>query len=529
MKLNQIAIASLVLVAGSSFATTPTPALKCDKTTPELFVNTCAPVATFYIAGSSALGGAISKVITATTTSATSALGYFDPSSTVPVVTIVDTGSPNGIYVGNPTNANSTKAGNGVSAWYGMSRAALTGDKSVPLLVVYNSYMGSAAGVSQVMAKDVTKIPEADVVTVGPINGAANTCKLVEADLLILGTDKVTSDTKTFVAQATNKVACSSHAFTRADLAISDVNADELLQMYDVNGGVALSKLTRTPLAMQGFAIAVNNSFYDALMAAQVTSGALPSTCTAGTYTEACQPSITRAQYASLVTKQGSIKSATGFIPGDMTPLTLARRDQMSGTQASSNIYFASDICNILDAKSKVNTHGGALSVMRAEEAKTYAPGLIVHENLQTSDVENDLKAGNTAGSVSYSIGVIALSKGNSTKYKFVKLDRVSPNFAKGGTTPYGDTALRNNMIDGSWPFQMTAYAMYPTAAGNYDAKKAPKAGLIKAMVADLSNSALHDLTAIGYLDGVAAKKSSVFRPNGNNCSPLVNADKIFN
>lgn len=505
MKLNQIAIASLVLVAGSSFAATA--ALTCDKTTPEKFVNTCKPAATFFVAGSSALGGAISSVITAN--AVTGAKGYFDTTVT-PLVSIVDTGTANGVSVINTTNAG--KAGNGVSAWYGMSRADLTGGTSVPILVVYNSYMGSAAGVSNVMAapKLLENVPEAKVVTVGPVGNVANTCTVVSAPITIAGTTST-------VSAATSKVACSTFAVTRADIAISDVDANELVGMYDVlKGGVALSKLTRAPLAMQGFAVGVNNIFYNALQAAQVASGALPSTCTAGTYTEACQPSITRAQYASLVTKEGSIKSAAGFIPGSTEVLTLARRDQLSGTQATSDMYFAGAICNALDIKSKINNHGGALTVMRG--ADSIANQLVINENVQTGDVETDLKK--TTG---YSIGVIALSKGNSTSYKFVKLDGVSPNFAKNGTTVYGTTALRNNMIDGSWGMQVTAYGIYPTAAATYDAKKAPKANMIKQMVADLSDSTLHDLSAIGYFDGVAAKKSKVQRLNGNNCSPLIN------
>ena len=299
-----------------------------------------------------------------------------------------------------------------------------------------------------------------------------------------------------------------------ADIAISDVDVTELLELYPAAAKAKLSAYTRTPVAMQGFAVGVNNNFYNALQAAQVTAGALPSTCTTGTYSEVCQPSISKAQYASLVSTSGSIKSAAGFIPGDTTVLTLARRDQMSGTQASSNIHFLSDVCNVLDAKSKINTHGGALTARRATDSTAE---LAIHENVQTGDVETDLKL--TTG---YSIGVIALSKANSTSYKFVKLDGVSPNFAKGSSTLYSSTQLRNNMIDGSWGFQMTAYTVAPTAAMTYDEKKAPKAEFIKQMVADLSNSALHDLYGIGYFNGTAAKATKVSRVAGNNCSPLI-------
>ncbi len=498
----------MMLVAGSSFAATA--ALECKKTTPELFVNTCAPAATFFVAGSSALGGAIENVITASTT--TGAVGYFDTSST-PVVEIIDAATPNGIAFGNKTN--NGNAGNGVKAWYGMSRADLTGGTSKPILVVYNSYMGSAAGVSNVLANPkslAAGVPEADIVTVGPTGNTANNCRVVSAALSILGSTKT-------VAAATNKVQCFSHAVTQADLAISDVNVSELAAMYDVlKGGTELKKATLTPLAMQGFAVAVNNNFYTALQNAQITSGALASSC-AGLYTEACQPSISRAQYASLVTKEGSIKSAAGFIPGSTEVLTLARRDQLSGTQATSNIYFASNVCNIADPKATFANKGGALNVMRAADATAYAPGLVVHENVQTGDVETDLKL-----STGYSIGVIALSKGAETGYKFVKLDGASPNFAKGGTSVLSSTALRNNMLDGSWPLQMTAYAVYRTADGTYGTK-ALKANMIKQMVSDLSDASLHDLSAIGYFNGTgthAYKQTKVSRVAGNNCSPLI-------
>jgi hypothetical protein len=280
-----------------------------------------------------------------------------------------------------------------------------------------------------------------------------------------------------------------------------------------------MSKLVRTPLAMQGFAIGVNNNFYTALQNAQIASGALASTC-AGLYTEACQPNISRVQYAGLVTKEGKIKSAAGFIPGDTTPLTLARRDQLSGTQATSNIYFASEVCNALDAKSKINSHGGALTALRAADAASFAPGLVVHENVQTGDVETDLKSASN-----YSIGVIALSKGASTGYKFVKLDGQSPNFAKGGTTPLSAGNLRTNMINGSWDLQMTAYAVYNSANATYSAKKGIlNSNLIKQMVSDLSDSNLHDLDAIGYFNGTeGAKKTSYMKVASNGTTPVIN------
>jgi hypothetical protein len=217
-----------------------------------------------------------------------------------------------------------------------------------------------------------------------------------------------------------------------------------------------------------------------------------------------------------LVTTEGSIKSTAGFIAGDTTALTLARRDQLSGTQATSNMFFASEGCNALDIKSKINTHGGALTVLRSPGPNT----MTVTEAVQTGDVETALKA--TTG---YSIGVLALSKAgyaNKDKYKFVKLDGASPNFAKAGTAPYGatdgsnDGAVRTNMLDGSWPLQVASYAM--TAA----TVPATKQALVTQMINDLSDSTLHDLPAIGYFNGDATKQTKVSRVAGNNCSPLI-------
>jgi len=532
MKLNQIAIASLLMVAGSSFAATAALCTGAEyktvsasgsvaaQTEAENFVNSCTPGVTFFVAGSSALGGSIKTIVTK----------YFD-TTIVPVIEIVDGVTPNGVNKANATQIGGL-AGNGSVSFYGMSKATLT-TVSVPLHIIYNSYMGSAAGVSALMAKDLTKVPEANTVSVGPIAGVKNTC----VEVPTLGTaftgggSSITVKPGVNNTTVTKMVACTastSASYKRADIAISDVNVNELLEMYDVSGGVKLTALQRKPLAMQGFAVAVNKKFYNALMAAQVTSGALPAACVADTYTEICQPSITRAQYASLVTKDGTIKSAAGFIPSDTTKLILSRRDQMSGTQASSNIYFASGICNVQDPKSKVNTHGGALTVARATDYPASAT-FEIRERVQSGDVKTDL-----ANTTDYVIGVLGLSEGASTAFRFVKIDGASPNFVKLGDRTNGSAAsgslaatpnLRANLIDGSWGFQMAAFAAYPTAsAASYDKLKTPKANLINQVVADLSDSTLTSLP-LGYIDGAAdpVKKSKVSRLESNNCSPLIN------
>jgi hypothetical protein len=524
MKLRKITLACMLVITSSAQAQI---SLLCDISTPANFVNTCAPAVTFFVAGSAAIGDAIPSVITANPT--TGALGYFDTSS-VPLVEIIDTGSVNGVSVPNPSNAN--KAGNGVRAWYGMSLPELTNGESVPLLLVFNGYMGSAAGVSNVMADakllTTASVPEAMVVTVGPTIiksknkyfGFPNTCRAVTSTIRPLG-ETVSSK---YITASTSKVACSSFALTRADLAISDVDISELGGMYNVikGGETKLAYVSkgfeRVPLAMQGFAIAVNNNLYNALQSSQVAAGALPNNCTSGVYTEACQPSITRAQYASLVTKEGSIKSAAGLVPGATANLTLVRRNNFAGagTQAASDMFFASAICNKLDIKSKINNRGGALNLIRYDAMDFYGPKLDVIEAVQTSELETLLSS-----SSGYSIGVIPLNKGDALKYKFVKLDGASPNFVKGGTAPLTGGALRTNMINGTWPLQMTSFAVYNKLS--VTSPKATKSELILQMISDLGDGRLHDLPAIGYFNGPPDKQTQVSRVDANNCSPLIN------
>jgi hypothetical protein len=516
MKLKQIAIASLVAVAGSSFAQTT---LTCDKTTAQNFVNTCAPNKTFFIAGASALGDVVNSVVVNTFFDTTALTGI-----TNGFVEVVDLGSPSGHGVINPTN--NGKAGQGVKAWYGMSKV----HPGETLFVVYNSYMGSAAGVSNVMSDakllNATTVPESLVVTVGPSTTGkgktavttANNCALVTAALPIPG-----ESTKT-VSAATNKVACTTTAVTRADIGVSDVDAQELVGFYGsaIKGGAtkfpaALALMQRDFLAMQGFGVAVNKNFYGALQAAQgLNTGACAPAPgpTDYIYTEACQPTITRAQYAGVANVEGGIKSAAGFIPGSTEMLTLARRDALSGTQAAAEMYFGAVGCNKLDAKSKINTRGGALTT---RDSSANVPGVFaVNPNVQTSNVETDLKL-----ATGFTIGVVTLSRATTSDYRFVKLNGVSPNFLKGGTAP-SLTAVRTNMIEGLWDFQVASYAIYPKTAV---LPASPKVGLINAMVNAMGDSGKVSggLPAIAYLRGTATEMhSKVTRHNGNNCSPLV-------
>ena len=352
---------------------------------------------------------------------------------------------------------------------------------------------------------------ESKVVNVGPVSGAANTCALTGTSATVVG--------------------CTTIVPRQADLAISDVNP---LELYAVYAGVKLGTPAKpttvaTPLAMQGFGVAVNPNLYNKLQAQQIASGEIPASasCATGDYTLACQPSIKSAQYSALVSKDGSIKTAAALVgdTADTSVLTLARRDDLSGTQAASNIFFARNACggigydatsksfNRLDGAtkdSKVNfaALGGGLDIISSTDSTA---NLVVQANATSSGVKTALQS--TSG---YAIGVLGL--GSNSGYKFVKIDGQSPNFKLDGTA---DSKFRSNMINGRYPFQVASFAaQLPKPAGVL--KTLP--GLATAVINGLKDSTLHDLTAIGYLDGGsnAAKASLVTRINGNNCSPLV-------
>jgi len=121
--------------------------------------------------------------------------------------------------------------------------------------------------------------------------------------------------------------------------------------------GSAGSASTPYPAFGEIFGVAASPKLYLALQKDQSALGVLPTTCVASTATVAnadslCTPYISKAQYASLV---GGVNSFTAggagltplfvsIVPADAS-LEVARRDQGSGTQSSSNAYFLGQGC----------------------------------------------------------------------------------------------------------------------------------------------------------------------------------------
>lgn len=440
MKFKIIAIACAALCSASAFAATLNPV-------------TQVPDRTFFIGGSSAQSAAVAAVVP----------DLFD-TTTYAVLAITS-----------PATAQAAKG------WYGMSKASVTGGTSQRLFVVYNNTNGSAAGVSQLVSTATPPTqPEADIVTIG--NSGCS-------------------------AVASNASVCTNHAPTVIDMALSDVNISELVPGVVPTGAgyITAGQLTSVKTALQGFGVIVNPALYTALQNQNITEGLLGSAC-AGSATAACQPSIRRADYASLVNLEGTIKDAGGLLrnPSDTTDVNLFRRDDASGTQASSNIFFGNNVCGTLG-------YLGALSPAGQFDSN---PGVLdITMQTGTGGV-----TGGVAASGGYAIGVVGLGtlQGANT-WKYVKLDGVSPNFNPDGSV---DTTQRNAFASGRYPFAFEMYAMYRNSATTVTKS------LATTFIAGLKDSTKHNLNGIAYLDGlayVAGGKQSYVNRGGNNCQPLIN------
>lgn len=236
----------------------------------------------------------------------------------------------------------------------------------------------------------------------------------------------------------------------------------------------------------QAFGVAVSRDLYAAL---QTKQGLTAAGCTADTLTPACQPTVSRAQYASIASAtfnsaKSDINSLFGVPAGK---LTLCRRVSTSGTQAASNQFFLNNLTG----------NGPNAGFELAADAATYGPGAVatfeVKEGSGTSNARDCLNA------TGYGIGVLSLENvpAASTGYRFVKLNRVEGFDAANSSQATG--------INGEYEFAYQSFKF--TAAG------AGTSAVIDAIDAEL--------TIIGATNGLWGSGESQFGRNGNNANVI--------
>ncbi len=362
-------------------------------------------------------------------------------------------------------------AGTSSNGWFCLGKTANANTSGKKVLVLYRSKNGSAAGLNQVLS---TSFAESEATTIQFSSCAASTS----------GTS-----------------ACTGSEKLESIMALSDVKPGEFAEGILTGSGNAV---TSVAVGLQGFGIAVNGNLYQALQEQNIADGRLPATCSVGDTSAACQPSIGKADYASLAASAGAIKDAATLLPEASSfngqDLTLCRRVDTSGTQASSNIFFLNNICG---------TKGYLGASLPATNADFNASPFVVVENSETADVKSCVN--NTSG---LRLGVISLENvpvAGTDSYQYVKLDGVSPNYLNDGSA---DAKQKTNLRNGSYGFAMESYAVYSN-----NATAGQKA--VAVQLANALKASTQDLTGILALTG-SGTTSALYKRGGNNCAPLM-------
>jgi hypothetical protein len=229
------------------------------------------------------------------------------------------------------------------------------------------------------------------------------------------------------------------------DLGVSDEEPAVLVAAGAASGDI--SKLNSVPLNVVTFGTPVTLSLRNALQTAQIASGALPSSCTAGNESEACMPSLGKAQIASIFSGNAVSWSEFGLTnPTSDNTIYIARRVATSGTQTGSRVYFLNDPCAANVAKFVFSNDTQSATKADACNAASLAGN--VFEGSGSGNVEACLTNHERNGR--WAIGI------NSTEFPAVNGD-TAPEYAVGGGAATGNTIANKNYqrhikIDGVSP-----------------------------------------------------------------------------
>lgn len=194
--------------------------------------------------------------------------------------------------------------------------------------------------------------------------------------------------------------------------------------------GLTAAPATSPASFNQVFGVAVSPTLYTALQAKQGLTG-----CGIDSLAPACQPSISKAQYATIVNDSfNSVKETkgAGFLLSaaeNGQELVVCRRVSTSGTQAASNEFFL---------RSYIGNDGAVKGGAAPADAATYGGGLAVTGI--PFDVKEGAGTGNARACLSdstYAVGVLSLENAPDLttrsggqradrKWRFVKLNGVA-------------------------------------------------------------------------------------------------------
>lgn len=205
------------------------------------------------------------------------------------------------------------------------------------------------------------------------------------------------------------------------------------------SGAVNVSAITVKPYVSTIFGLAVSNALYTKLQADQGTSG---------------RPSVSQAAVGQILragfpfdTQAWKLLLPNTNDGTELSQVTICRRVQGSGTQASANRFFLEYPFN----------SGAALAPWAAGDSSTASHGtaagnLFVVEGSSTGNVTSCLTSANAAGG--FAIGHVSLENAETANWKFVKINgqEGSRDLAKVGKYPYffESTCQYRNALTGS-------------------------------------------------------------------------------
>jgi hypothetical protein len=493
MKLNQISLALAALAAVPAFA-----AVGSLQT---LYGVT--PANTVYVSGASALSGSFANVVGANCT-------------------------------GGSANVKSLKIGGGTSDGRVTvcTTSSTDGQFAGPFAVVKRDTNGSFDGVGPVIDQSgLTKWAD-----VANCDSTALNCALDSTTVRVPHAGLTDVDTNVWVGMANTG-------------ALSIPVTDPSTTGTVLNGG----------FAGQGFGVMVSESLYNAMMAKQVAEGRLPvsagsASCVAGNFTPgACQPSISKEEYAAIVDGNNFNYVANGALSGDAGVINLCRRVETSGTQASSNVYFLNNSCgaasptfgakppktvDLVNSPTAVafNSSSGDLVTGNYDD---FGGAFGLFEGSGTGDARNCVirrNAGKNPNNVAdtlgtYAAGWISLENAPAAGWKLVKLDGVSPNAVQvpvasdtdGNADGWmADANQRTNVVKGYYDAAPELEMLWPSTT--------PYGTFLTSLKNTFANPALVSLRGVFQANGVfthAGNETKVHKGtrNGNFCAPQALAE----
>lgn len=493
MKLSQIALAVASLAAVPAFAATGS--------LQTLYGVTSAN--TVFVSGASALSGSFANVVAANCT-------------------------------GGSLNVKSLTIGGGTSDGRVTvcTTSSTDGQFAGPFAVVKRDTNGSFDGVGPVIDQSgLTKWAD-----VANCDSTALNCALDSATVRVPHAGLTDVDTNVWVGMANTG-------------ALSIPVTDPATTGTVLNGG----------FAGQGFGVMVSESLYNAMMAKQVAEGRLPvsagtASCVAGNYTPgACQPSISKEEYAAIVDGGNFAYVSNGALSGDAGVINLCRRVETSGTQASSNVYFLNNSCGnasptfgfkLPKTVDLVNSPTAVAFNSSSGNAVTgnyddFGGAFGLFEGSGTGDARNCVirrNGGKNPNNVAdglgtYAAGWISLENAPAAGWKLVKLDGVSPNAVQvavandtdGNADGWmADTNQRTNVVKGYYDAAPELEMLWPSTT--------PYGTFLTSLKNTFANPALVSLRGVFQANGVfthAGNETKVHKGtrNGNFCAPQALAE----